>query len=244
MILRTGYLTVGRCYGAPLRIHWTTPIGAYVFTGADYVPGAWLGFVLLVLAHEIGHAALVRSFRCRVVSIDVHGLGGVCSFQGGTSERQRASIAWGGVLGQLIVLFTTPLWAKSFDPASHPFVAQLVSAFTTTNVVMMMLNLLPVRPFDGAEAWRLFRVGDLFRVGRDRDRQARMRAIQRELAEIEKSSEEGRGKVISSRKSPKDKSMSNCAPPSPNRQSPPTIAPLPERAPGARFGRGGPRAGA
>jgi hypothetical protein len=36
MIFRTGYLTVGRCYGAPLRIHWTTPIGAYVFTGADY----------------------------------------------------------------------------------------------------------------------------------------------------------------------------------------------------------------
>ncbi len=209
MIFRTGYLTVGRCYGAPLRIHWTTPIGAYVFTGADYVPGAWLGFLLLVLAHELGHAALVRAFRCRVVSIDVHGLGGVCSWQGSASEQQRASIAWGGVLGQLIILFTTPLWARIFDPASHPFVAQLVYALTTTNLIMILLNLLPIHPLDGAEAWRLFRVGSLFREGRDRDKHARMRAIQRELDEIEKGSDEGRGKVVPSRKPPKDKSMLN-----------------------------------
>ena len=209
MIFRTGYLIVGRCYGAPLRIHWTTPVGAYVFTGADYVPGAWLGFILLVLAHEIGHAVLVRSFRCRIVSIDVHGLGGVCSWQGGASEKQRATIAWGGILGQLVILLTTLVWAKSVDLASHPFVAQLVSALTATNMMMMLLNLLPVRPLDGAEAWRLFRVGDLFRLRRDRDRQARMSAIQRELDEIENSSEEGRGKVSSSRKSPKSKSMLN-----------------------------------
>ncbi len=209
MIFRTGYLTVGRCYGAPLRIHWTTPVGAYVFTGADYVPGAWLGFLLLVLAHEIGHAALVRAFRCRIVSIDVHGLGGVCSWQGGASEQQRATIAWGGVLGQLVVLFTTVLWARSFDPASHPFLAQLASAFTITNVLMMLLNLLPIHPLDGVEAWRLFRVRDLFRGGRDRGKHARMRAIQRELDEIEKGSDERRGKVVSSRKPPKDKSMLN-----------------------------------
>lgn len=46
MIFDTGYLTL-RTRGAPLRVHWTTPIGAYVLTGADYVPGAWLGFFLL-----------------------------------------------------------------------------------------------------------------------------------------------------------------------------------------------------
>jgi stage IV sporulation protein FB len=209
MIFRTGYLTVGRFHGAPLRIHWTTPIGAYVFTGADYVPGAWLGFVLLVLAHEIGHAALVRAFRCRIVSIDIHGLGGECSWQGNAGEQQRATIAWGGILGQLVILVTTLLWAKSFDPANYPFVAQLVSAFTATNVMMMLLNLLPVRPLDGAEAWRLFRVGNLFRGSRNRDRQAQIKAIQRELYEIDRSAKEGRGKVSSPRETPKNKSMLN-----------------------------------
>ena len=209
MIFRTGYLTVGRWSGAPLRIHWTTPIGAYVFTGADYVPGAWLGFVLLVLVHEIGHAVLVRSFRCRIVSIDVHGLGGACSWQGAADEQQRATIAWGGVLGQLVILLTTLLWAKSFDPVSHPFVAQLVSAFTATNVIMVLLNLLPVSPLDGAEAWRVFRVKDLSGEGRSRDRRARMKVIQRELDELEKSPDKVRAKEISSRTSPKDKSMLN-----------------------------------
>ncbi|MDI1442694.1 hypothetical protein [Polyangium sp. 6x1] len=28
---------------------------------------------------------------------------------------------------------------------------------TTTNLMLMALHLIPARPFDGAEAWRLFR---------------------------------------------------------------------------------------
>jgi Zn-dependent protease len=34
---------------------------------------------------------------------------------------------------------------------------QFTSTLTTTNLIVIALNLLPVRPFDGAEAWQLFR---------------------------------------------------------------------------------------
>ena len=182
MQLRGGYLTLGRIGGAPVRVHWSAPVGAFVLTGFAVVPGAWLGFGLLVLAHELGHAALVRAFHCRVVSIDVHGLGGECRWEGSTTERRRAGIAWGGVLAQLVVLLTTPLWAPRLPPS--PFVEQIVEVFTATNVVMMLLNLLPVRPFDGAEAWRLFRVRDLFASARRRVLRAKAAAIQRQLDDL------------------------------------------------------------
>src|SRR4051812_22189782 len=108
MNFQSGHLTLGRLGGAPLRIHWSTPIGAFVLTGLSYVPGAWLGFVLLVLVHERGHAMLVRLFGGRVVSIDIHGVGGECRWQGHVSDRKRAAIAWGGVLAQAFLLLIAP----------------------------------------------------------------------------------------------------------------------------------------
>jgi len=38
MILRSGWLHVGSFDGAPVRVHWTLPPGAYLLTGA-VVPG-------------------------------------------------------------------------------------------------------------------------------------------------------------------------------------------------------------
>jgi len=182
MQLRSGYLTFGRIGGAPMRVHWSAPVGAFVFTGFAIAPGAWLGFGLLVLAHELGHAAMVRAFHCRVVSVDVHGLGGECRWEGSTTERRRAGIAWGGVLAQLVVLLTTPLWASRLPLT--PFGAQLVEVFTAVNVLMMLLNLLPVRPFDGAEAWQLFRLRNLFPSARERALRAKSAGLQRELDEL------------------------------------------------------------
>lgn len=157
MYLSSGYFTIGRLFGMPVRIHWTTPIGAAALSGFAFVPGAWIGFLLLVLAHEMGHALLIRAFGGHVLALQLHGIGGECVWDGYSTSRQRSIIAWGGVLGQLAVLLTTPLWASLLAPGQHPFLAQLVSMFTGTNVAMMVLNLLPIPPLDGAEAWRLFR---------------------------------------------------------------------------------------
>ena len=43
----------------------------------------------------------------QIVSIDVHGLGGVCRWYGVPSPRWRAIIAWGGVLAQAVVTSPT-----------------------------------------------------------------------------------------------------------------------------------------
>jgi Zn-dependent protease len=149
-----------------------------------FVPAAWAAFVVLILVHEIGHAVLVRRYGLSVLSIDVHGAGGVCRWAGHASEVDRAKIAWGGVVAQALLLVATTLMAPVAP--SHPLVLQVVQTWTATNVLVIALNLLPVRPFDGAEAWTLFRWRNLRGWGRRASLEARKRKIEQELKRLEK----------------------------------------------------------
>ena len=155
-MFRTGYLTVGRLRGIPIRLHWSIPVGAFVFGRFAFVPGFWLGFFLLVLLHELGHAVLVQRYRLHVEAVEVHGLGGVCRYSGYPSPLERSVIAWGGVLAQALLLFATLATVWLLGAPASTFGRELVSAFTMTNLVLIGLNLLPVPPLDGAEAWKVF----------------------------------------------------------------------------------------
>ncbi len=154
-MLQNGYLPIGRWRGVPLRMHVLTPLGALLFTGFRFAPGAWLGFVVLILLHEMGHALLVMRYGLGVSSIDLHAYGGVCRWSGLATERQRSVIAWGGVLAQLVLLVLTASIVAVVGLPRSLFVRELVQVFTTTNVWLILLNLLPFAPLDGAEAWKL-----------------------------------------------------------------------------------------
>ncbi len=152
-----GYFRIGRFGGAPVRIHWSAPIGAFAFCGFGFFPGAWAAFLLLILIHELGHAIMVRSFGLHVVSVDVHGLGGVCQHVGTASPIGRSLIAWGGVFGQAVILaIAFPLLHLVLAPITNPYLAQAFNTFIGTNLWLMAINLVPVPGFDGAEAWKLF----------------------------------------------------------------------------------------
>jgi Zn-dependent protease len=167
-VFERGYLTIARFRGAPIRIHWSTPVGALVFTRFMFLPGAWLGFFLIVLLHELGHAVLVRAARMQVVSIDVLGFGGLCRWYGVPSPRWRALIAWGGVFAQALLLVGTLLTLLVLPPIRSTFLGQLFDTFLWTNGFIIALNLLPIPPLDGAEAWPL--------LGMLRDRRPKRRA--------------------------------------------------------------------
>jgi len=156
--MRGGYLTLGRWRGAPVRAHWSLPIGAFVFGQGQFVPGFWLGFFLLLLVHELGHAVLVKRYGHRVRSIDLHGLGGACCWTGEPTAIDRARIAWGGVLAQAVAYGIAVAAIALAGPPESALAAQLASAFTTTNIWLIAINLLPVSPLDGAEAWKLPRL--------------------------------------------------------------------------------------
>jgi Zn-dependent protease len=150
---------LARWHGAPVRAHWTLPLAALIFGQGRLAPGFWLGFVLLVLVHEVGHALIVRRVRCRVIAIDVHALGGACRWQGDPTARQRAAIAWGGVLAQVVLFAAACVWIEVAGDPRTRFGADVLDAFVSTNVLMILLNLLPVAPLDGAEAWKILRRG-------------------------------------------------------------------------------------
>jgi stage IV sporulation protein FB len=153
MRFENGWLHVGRWRGAAVRLHWTVPVGAVCFSGFKFAPVFWLLFPALVLVHEFGHAWMVSRVGCRAISIDAHGMGGECAWYGDPTPFQRAAIAWGGVLAQALLLVAVIVVDEVLQIPRSPFVNQARHVLYGTNTMMIVLNLLPLRPLDGAEAW-------------------------------------------------------------------------------------------
>lgn len=140
--------------GIPTRIHFSAPIGAIFFSQFNWVPGYWLGFVVLILFHELGHALVAKLCRLPVSRIDVHGLGGVCFSGGRQSPLQRSLVSWGGVWAQLVV-FVAAFVVTRIVGSLGTFVDQLLYSFLWNNLILAGINLIPIEPFDGADAWKL-----------------------------------------------------------------------------------------
>jgi len=156
-MLQSGYLSLGRIRGIPVRAHPLILLGALFFTGFRFEPAAWLGFVALILTHELGHALVIKRYGLHVESIDLHAFGGATRWAGYATGWQRAVIAWGGVVAQVgLLLLTLGIVAVIGTPRSVLF-AELVSVFTVTNLWLIGLNLLPFPPLDGATAWKIVR---------------------------------------------------------------------------------------
>lgn len=152
--MNRGFWSIGTLGGAPIRLHWTLPLGALVMGRFQFLPGYWLGFVLLILIHEAGHALLVLRYRLGLTEIAVHGLGGWCRHAHSGTPLQASAVAWGGVLAQLCA-FIAALLTLQFAAPQSLHAAQFLYAFTDANLWLMALNLLPIEPLDGAKAWRI-----------------------------------------------------------------------------------------
>jgi Zn-dependent protease len=174
--LTEGYLVLGRQRGIPLRLHWTIPIGAVLLTGFTMAPSAWLAFPFVVLIHELGHAGVARLVKLRVVSVNVHGLGGSCECAGVAGPAQLTAVAWGGVLAQSAAMLLASALAPRLGLRPDSFADQFLRAFILANFVTVILNLVPARPLDGEWAWRL---GWLGRGTRDRYRRWRSSRLRR-----------------------------------------------------------------
>lgn len=148
-----GWWTVGRFQSAPIRVHWSLPLAAFVWGRFAFAPAFWLGFVLLILIHELGHALMVTHYRLGLSEIALHGAGGHCEHLRSGTRFQAAAVAWGGVLAQLAVLLLAWIILAAASPLTSEHAAALASVFTTTNLWLIVINLLPVAGLDGEKAW-------------------------------------------------------------------------------------------
>lgn len=168
----------------PLRLHWSLLLGAALFCALQPSPLLLGGYAAVLGAHVLGHALAVAGTGLRVEGVMLHALGGELLGTGEVSPVRRSLIALSGVLAQAMLL-AVALFAT--------FPAGLAEAFTRRNALMILLNLIPVKPLDGALAWKL--PGRLRAASRMRYR-GRMRsssAVQKDVADLLRKIRRGTG---------------------------------------------------
>jgi Zn-dependent protease len=184
-----GWWTLGRVRGAPIRVHWTLLLGALLWSRFQFLPAFWLGFALLILIHELGHALVVVRYGLGLSEIALHGAGGYCRHERSGSRFEEAVVAWGGVLAQLTLYAIVQLALLVLGPPTSRHVGLIVYVFTDINLWIAALNLIPFEPLDGAKAWPL--VGMLAARWRKNagahDLFKRKRNVQDELRDLERS---------------------------------------------------------
>lgn len=151
-----GWLQIGKWRGVPIKAHWSTPIGPILFSRFEWEPGIWVGVIVLILLHEVGHAVLARARGMHVTQIRLHMLGGECGYSGWPTPIDTSIIAWGGVLAQGVGALAALAFLTLGPPPTGIFTSGFAYAFTWANLYIAVLNLLPIPGLDGWEAWQLF----------------------------------------------------------------------------------------
>lgn len=148
--------------GAPVTVDWTMvfawPLLAMLGRGWTNALLALPAFVLLLLAHEMGHAYVARLRGSPVLGIDLYVMHGACRYEQPYYEYDDVLIAWGGVAAQALLLACAwpALWALPWAPhAVRQALAPSLNVLVGTNLLIALINLLPVAPLDGAKAWRI-----------------------------------------------------------------------------------------
>jgi Zn-dependent protease len=135
----------------PLHLHWSLLLGAALFCTAQPRPGLLLGYAAVLLVHLTGHALASGGAR----GVVLHGLGGELLLDRELPPLRRSVCALAGPLAQLLALAGALVASAALHP-STPVAHDLIDALVRRNLVVLLLNLIPLRPLDGAEAWRIF----------------------------------------------------------------------------------------
>jgi hypothetical protein len=154
-MLDRGYLRIARPRGVEVRIHWSVVAGAVLSARLRVEPLIWLGYLGVLVAHQAGHGVAVSSAGGTLLGLDSNAIGGSCRWRGTGSMLERAGVAWGGMLGQAVLLLVALALSAAGALRGHAG-QQLGYCLIQVNLVLLALNLLPFSALDGALAWRLF----------------------------------------------------------------------------------------
>ena len=158
--MEQNYWQLGRWQRIPVSMHWTVLIAIvwlYLFFWDLLATAiASLAYFALLVAHEFGHVAVLRWRKIPVESIEFSGLHGRTA-HGWASPGNQILVAWGGVSAQLLVLLLGLVAGASLDMRALPGAALIAGpvlfVWVKLNIVLMIVALLPLGPFDGHAAW-------------------------------------------------------------------------------------------
>ncbi len=123
---------------------------------------SWPAYIFLILAHELGHAYMAQRRNIRVISIQVSFIHGLCTFENPKNEKDHILIAWGGVAAQLFILLMALIFSFLFSHLWYPIqyilsptVEPILHTLISLNIIILIINLVPIQPLDGVMAWRV-----------------------------------------------------------------------------------------
>lgn len=151
---------LGTWLGVPVHMHWTVLIAFVwlylIFWDLLATSIASVALFALFVAHEFGHVAVLRRRKIEITDIRLNGVHGEVSYEYAPLGDQIL-IAWAGVAAQLVILLMalTIQYAVGFaiPPLATIVVGPILFVWTKVNVVLMVVALLPIGPFDGRSAW-------------------------------------------------------------------------------------------
>ena len=150
-----GMLRLGQLRGVALRVHWSAVLPVLAWSGLLRDPMAAVGMALVLLVHVGGHALFsLPAPGAGLRSLTLDGTGGWAEARGERPATARRRLAWGGSLAQAALLLAAVCarpWVALLPPASGAHA--LLHALLIGNLLMLLLNVLPIGRFDGAEGW-------------------------------------------------------------------------------------------
>jgi Zn-dependent protease/CBS domain-containing protein len=167
-----------RVAGIDLRVHFTFPLvllyGAALWSGRHGVQGALFGCVLMValfacvVLHELGHSLVARRFGIPVREIVLLPIGGVAMMSRSPRRplHELLIAAAGPLVSALLALaffgLLVGIWpGPALDPLqlvdpkqAQPSLPTLLAWLATSNLALLVFNLIPAFPMDGGRMLR------------------------------------------------------------------------------------------
>ena len=163
--MRQDYWQLGTWGRIPVSMHWTVLLSfAWLYIIFFDLVATLFGAValaVLFVAHEYGHVVVLRRRKIAVTGISFFGIHGETSFnEYAAKPGDEVAVAWGGIAAQVVVMLLA-LAANAFVPFREaPWAAvawaPMFLIFTKFNIFLMIIALLPIGPFDGHKAWKVF----------------------------------------------------------------------------------------
>jgi len=153
-------IRIGSVNRVPIRVHVTVPLLAIFFliAGLDRPLTACAGigaYLAILMFHELGHQFVAQRLGYHVTAIEVYPFHALCRFDHPESLIDAAKIAWGGVLAQFVMAIPFILRAVHWGYTPYGPLNAILAIAGFSNIAIAFFNLLPIRPLDGATAWRL-----------------------------------------------------------------------------------------
>ncbi|MCJ8314108.1 MAG: hypothetical protein HRU38_06555 [Saccharospirillaceae bacterium] len=153
-------IVIAKYKGKPIIVHALVLFALAYFVARYAIMDGVVMFVcymVLILAHELGHAYYVTKYNYRLIKIKLYPIHGYCRFEHDKNYPVHPLVSAGGLIVQsiIVVIFAVfyLLLQLSESYTTLNTLSPLFDVFLFINLITIALNALPIPGLDGAEIW-------------------------------------------------------------------------------------------